>query len=61
MGKAYEDNETRKLFVIGAGIVVAHGVPPFSIVTGNPAKNIKSFQNIHDFKSYIESKQKTIP
>lgn len=32
--------------IVGAGAVVAHDVPPFAVVAGNPAKIIKSVQGV---------------
>jgi UDP-2-acetamido-3-amino-2,3-dideoxy-glucuronate N-acetyltransferase len=43
--------------VVGAGAVVTRDVPPLSIVAGNPARVIRRFTSVDEFKDYIRTRQ----
>ena len=38
--------------IIGAGAVVLHDIPPYSLVVGNPAHIIKIFKSLEEYQNY---------
>ena len=45
--------------VIGAGAVVTKDVPDLAIAIGSPARIVRRFDSLGEFKNYIQERQKT--